>query len=843
MKKYTHFLLALILVMVSVSSQAQLPNGSFAPNFTVTDINGNSHTLYDYLDSGIPVILEFTATWCGPCWSYHESTALQQLYDNHGPDATNEVMVILIEADDATTMADLNGTGTNTIGDWVTGTNFPIVDNEQSLSQTYNVGYYPTIYTICPNHQLTETAQMDYAQHLAFIQLANCDAITNTNNPSLLNYTGPISDCSNNVVAELTLFNAGLDDLSAVEITTTGCANCPLVTNWSGLLGSLDMVPIQIPNVQLTGDSQIQFQITSANDDVSDDTITEDLFIAIDALSEIHIDVFTDCWPEESSWFIFDENSTVMASGTYLYGETNYSDVVNLTDGCYTFQFNDSYGDGMNGTMFNCASDGNVQVTSVNPDQSIFSLIWDYDGSYPFFENTIFFTICANGCPGCTDTTACNYDELAVGDDGSCVFGDACGCTDTNALNFSSLAVWDDGSCEYIPVNYGTVTDVTGDVYNLDSIAAGGQKILFHFLADWNTFDVLITPDINNIYTLYGCNTADVFVIGINNQGEDVVTQNWANSNGYLAPVVSLDGGADPLSIFFGINAFPTCILVDQFQILDGNVYSGLDGATTSYFNLIAPGYSIAQAPCTVDVFGCLDTTACNYLALATIDDGSCDYSCNQNCSTLGLDFWDGIDPGVYPMQTTVMEFGVPHASELVFNTTLQYYDQDSQNIFDIDSVMVNSVSMLPNGIGIGLPNSSVMSGDQACMPLNGSPAEEGLFMTTFNCSVYLTFFDNVIEINDVIYTHVIEVTPNVNGIYGCTYSFSPNYNPLANFDDGTCVSSGGPSNCGPGTEWDNQLEMCMPSASICVEDIDGSGAVNTGDLLFLLAAYGNICE
>ena len=49
---------------------AQLPDGSIAPDFTATDINGVEHNLYSYLDSGYSVILCFDATWNLPGWSY-----------------------------------------------------------------------------------------------------------------------------------------------------------------------------------------------------------------------------------------------------------------------------------------------------------------------------------------------------------------------------------------------------------------------------------------------------------------------------------------------------------------------------------------------------------------------------------------------------------------------------------------------------------------------------------------------------------------------------------------------------------------------------------------------------
>ena len=51
---------------------------------------------------------------------------------------------------------------------------------------------------------------------------------------------------------------------------------------------------------------------------------------------------------------------------------------------------------------------------------------------------------------GCTDATACNYDDEANIDDDSCCFN--CGCTDSEADNFSALACYSDNDdlvCEY----------------------------------------------------------------------------------------------------------------------------------------------------------------------------------------------------------------------------------------------------------------------------------------------------------------------------------------------------------------------------------------------------------
>ena len=53
---------------------------------------------------------------------------------------------------------------------------------------------------------------------------------------------------------------------------------------------------------------------------------------------------------------------------------------------------------------------------------------------------------------GCMDPNAINYNPLATGDDGSCVYDrndDVKGCMDPNALNYNPLATGDDGSCIY----------------------------------------------------------------------------------------------------------------------------------------------------------------------------------------------------------------------------------------------------------------------------------------------------------------------------------------------------------------------------------------------------------
>jgi thiol-disulfide isomerase/thioredoxin len=151
---------AAVAFLLPIFSFAQLQQGVTAPDWTLTDLNKKVWHLYDLTAQGKTVFIDVSATWCGPCWRYHRQRSLDSLYEEHGPNGTidQSCYVFLLEGDGTTTYSDLIGTGKKTTGNWVKGTDFPILDPGSDTINpwriNYNITYFPTIYMICPNNTI-----------------------------------------------------------------------------------------------------------------------------------------------------------------------------------------------------------------------------------------------------------------------------------------------------------------------------------------------------------------------------------------------------------------------------------------------------------------------------------------------------------------------------------------------------------------------------------------------------------------------------------------------------------------------------------------------------------------
>lgn len=170
MKKLLFVLLAVLMTSASFAQFARpmmardlvagkansMPTwAQIGPAFTATDINGNTVSLQALLDQGEFVVVDYSATWCPPCWSMHNAGVLETFHAMEG------VTAIFVEMDASTTHEDLLGTGSNTQGNWTVDANnnpvpYSIIEDDaagtcMATCRGLYEGYVPSVFVITPD--------------------------------------------------------------------------------------------------------------------------------------------------------------------------------------------------------------------------------------------------------------------------------------------------------------------------------------------------------------------------------------------------------------------------------------------------------------------------------------------------------------------------------------------------------------------------------------------------------------------------------------------------------------------------------------------------------------------
>ena len=346
----------------------------------------------------------------------------------------------------------------------------------------------------------------------------------------------------------------------------------------------------------------------------------------------LNITVGGGTWDGEIGWTL-EADSVVYATG----GAGEFS--LCIESGCYVFNMTDSYGDGWNGASYTLTDADGMLVASGDLDSAQTG-----DGS-TVGADAIQFGDADCGL-GCTDPTACNYDESATLDNGTCNY-DCNGCTDPEACNYNPDATEDDGSCLSLDEcgvcggdnsTCGGCTDPEACNYDAEAVVddgsciLGGQNLVVSILTDnypgettWTLTDLdgaVVASggpynDANTLYEVSICVGDGCYAFTINDSFGDGICCAFGEGS----YTVSSDGAVLAAGGEFASQ--------DVVEICLGSGFGCTDPDACNY----DPEATTENGSCNYDCNGCTDEMACNYDPFATEDDGTCEYASCVGCT------------------------------------------------------------------------------------------------------------------------------------------------------------------------------------------------------------------
>ena len=521
---------------------------------------------------------------------------------------------------------------------------------------------------------------------------------------------------------------------------------------------------------------------------------------------QTYLDVqFTpDTYGGESSWIVYDDNGAIYTAtqGTFS-GQPQGVAISHYicvdTNVLIDIVINDSYGDGVNGTLYGGQVDGDLKVYDCNGN-----VLWALSDTIPngnfgyqfttpqFSTGSACSSGSSNAVAGCMNPFSTTYNPNATVSDGSCGPLRVVGCADTSSFNYDSTA----NTSEVMTGTY------TLKIYDGASNGWGGT---------W-------------LGIKQGDNLSPQFQIGPDD----------GNSLSFDIPLNIYE----PIDLYL----FTTPQSSNSIAQVAYTLY-GPEGDTivdVPYWGAITVQFPIIQTTtaqptfgdvCIEKVFGCTDTTSFNYDPLANTNDGSCiakvigcmnplsfNYDSTANVAGNCIPIIVGcMDTASFNYDSTANTAGAcipvivgcmdsasfnfdPLANTPSNNCIPKVYGCTDPTSFNYDSTAnvddgsciarvygcMDSTSLNFNPLA-NTDNGSCIAKVFGCMnpqSLNFNPLanvnDGSCIARIYGCTDSTSFNYNPLANTDD--------SSCVPVIYGCTNPSSKNYNPLANTDDGSCI-------------------------------------------------------
>lgn len=187
------------------------------------------------------------------------------------------------------------------------------------------------------------------------------------NDVNLLSVESIPSQCMSSINPKIKIKNISQNPLTSLNITYDVNSGNPQVYSWTGNLGVMQSQDIQLPAITY---NILQTNTVNISLPTDSNAINNEIYTSFSKSAEttntLNLSVQTDVWGTECTWNIKNSSGTIVQSGgPYTDAVASYNYPISLnTDDCYTFNLNDSYGDG--GGAVSLTDSNNVSVYSTS---------------------------------------------------------------------------------------------------------------------------------------------------------------------------------------------------------------------------------------------------------------------------------------------------------------------------------------------------------------------------------------------------------------------------------------------------------------------------------------------
>jgi len=518
-----------------------------------------------------------------------------------------------------------------------------------------------------------------------------------------------------------------------------------------------------------------------------------------------------DQYQSETYWTVEDTNGTMLTYGSNYGSYPDYAIVIEqrcLPVGTLTFTIYDSYGDGLNGSLWG-GLDGSYYLIQCND-----TLIY---GDDPAFGNDSIHVFVSDGCPpvfGCMDPAYVEFNPLADTDDGSCNTLKIFGCIDSSMYNWdpyaNTMALIP--NCDYVLTLY----DLVGDGWTNSELEVKQDTNVWYFSLDTALFQNDYIINLNSPQPV-------TFKFTVSSQASLTASHcgfKLTNPDGVVMKEVLppfINPGFTHVSQTYCGNlcvekifgcTYPIAINYDSLANTDDVSCYYNPGCTNPVYLEYDANYDYDDGSCsTLVVLGCMDSLAFNYNPLANTElTGSCisivtgcmqplafNYNPNANTADTCIAITYGCMSSIainYDSLANTDDGSCIGVTYGCTDSTMWNYSPSANvddggcipyiyGCMDVTQWNYNPLANTDNGVCIafayGCMDSTMFNYD----PLANTSND--------NCMPYVYGCINPLALNYDPLANTDDFSC-VLPIYGCTDSTMFNYNPLANVDNSSCI-------------------------------------------------------